>query len=112
MIAVLTSGLIAATATAYSPCSSGATMADGTHTRWGSVANNQLPLGTRIRLARPVHGRRVFTVRDRGGMRGWNAVDIFMPDCRAAVRYGRRAIRFWVLHGHRTTHRKGQASST
>jgi 3D (Asp-Asp-Asp) domain-containing protein len=97
VIALASAAAIWATATAYSPCSSGHVMADGTATRWGSVANNQLPLGTRIRFARPVHGRRTFTVRDRGGMRGWGAVDIFMGDCRAAVRYGRRRVRYRVL---------------
>jgi 3D (Asp-Asp-Asp) domain-containing protein len=75
-------------------------MANGKSTSWGSVANNELRLGTRIRFAHPIHGRRTFTVRDRGGMRGWMAVDIWMADCRAAVEFGRRRVRYRVLGGH------------
>jgi 3D (Asp-Asp-Asp) domain-containing protein len=88
--------LTPASSTAYSPCSSGSIMADGTPTRWGSVASNRLPLHTRIRLQRPVHGRRLFTVRDRGAM-AWNVIDIWMPSCRAAIDYGRRRIRYRVV---------------
>ena len=87
--------LVVATSTAYSPCSSGSVMADGSHVRWGSVAQNGLRLGTRIRLTRPVHGRRVFTVRDRIGH--GTQLDIFMPSCRAAVLYGRRRVVYRVL---------------
>jgi 3D (Asp-Asp-Asp) domain-containing protein len=93
----LAASLIVATSTGYSPCSSGTPMANGEHTRWGSVAVNGLRLGTRIRLTRPVHGRRRFTVRDRGGMPSPMAVDIFFPSCGAAVRYGRRTVRYRVL---------------
>jgi 3D (Asp-Asp-Asp) domain-containing protein len=96
VIALLTTSLIAATSTAYSSCSSGAIMADGSHTRWGSVAQNTLRLGTRIRLTHPVHGRREFTVRDRIG--SGTQLDIWMSSCSAAVRYGRRRVTFRVLH--------------
>lgn len=99
MIALAAAALITASSTAYSPCSSGTVMANGHRTHWGAVANNHLRLGTRIRFTRPIHGRRVFTVEDRGGMRGWMAVDVFMRDCRAAIRYGRRPARFRVLAG-------------
>jgi 3D (Asp-Asp-Asp) domain-containing protein len=90
--------LLTASSTAYSPCSSGAVMADGTRTRFGSVASNDLPLHTRIRFTRPVHGRKTFTVRDTGGM-GHGVIDIWMADCRAAINYGRRRVRFRVV-GH------------
>lgn len=91
--------LIVASATAYSPCSSGTRMADGTATRFGSVAVNGLPLHTRIRLTHPIEGRRTFVVRDRGGMRGRMDVDVWLASCRAAVVFGRRRVAYRVLHG-------------
>jgi 3D (Asp-Asp-Asp) domain-containing protein len=84
-----------ASSTAYSPCSSGSTMADGTRTRWGSVASNWHALGTRIRLTRPILGRRLFIVRDRIGH--GTQLDIWMPSCSGAVRYGRRAVSYVVV---------------
>ena len=52
--------------TAY--CFTG-TMADGSTTRFGSVALNALPLGETIRTEQPrsIRGRRYFHVRDRYG---------------------------------------------
>lgn len=97
MIALAAAAVIAAPVTAYSPCSSGSVMANGHRTSWGSVAVNGLRLGTRIRFARPVHGRRVFTVRDRGGMPSPWAVDVWMADCRAAVRFGRHVRRYRIV---------------
>lgn len=80
--------------TAYSPCSSGTIMANGQHTHWGAVANNFLPLGTRIRMDHRVRGRRWFTVEDRIGH--GSQLDIFMPSCAAAIQWGRRQIGFTV----------------
>lgn len=98
MIALLAkAAVITASVTAYSPCSSGAVMASGQHTYWGAVAVNGLRLGTRIRFRRPVHGRRGFVVRDRGGMRGRMDVDVFMPNCRAAVQFGRHQRAYVVI---------------
>jgi len=89
--------------TAYSPCSSGSMMANGRHVRWGAVANNMLPLGTRIRLDRPISAhrpdgrlvhRRWFTVADRIG---WGTeLDVWMPSCADAVAYGSRTVGFRV----------------
>lgn len=47
----------------------GGRMADGSFTRFGSVAMNMLPLGETIKLERPrsIRGRRWFHVRDRIG---------------------------------------------
>lgn len=47
----------------------GGRMADGSWTRFGSVAMNMLPLGETIKLERPrsIRGRRFFHVRDRIG---------------------------------------------
>lgn len=97
MIALAAAAAIAAPVTAYSPCSSGSVMANGQRTSWGSGAVNGLRLGTRIRFAHPVLGRRVFVVRDRGGMASPWAVDVWMADCRAAVRFGRHTRRYRVV---------------
>lgn len=97
MIALLAAATITATSTAYSPCSSGSIMSDGTRTRFGSVASNWHPLHTRIRLSRPVLGRRVFVVRDRIGDPRSSQLDIWMSSCSAAIRYGRRQVKYRVI---------------
>lgn len=85
--------------TAYSPCSAGQFMADGSHVRFGSVAMNALPLGTRITLRPGMYGRRRFTVRDRYG---WGTqLDIWTPSCSDASRYGHRPQRVRVGWFHR-----------
>ena len=94
-VAHMAARTITAESTAYTPCSSGTVMADGTRVRWGSVASNWHPLGTRIRLTRRVNGRRVFTVRDRIG--SGSQLDFFMPSCQAGIRYGRRVVRYRVM---------------
>lgn len=90
--------------TAYSLCSSGSTMANGHHVRWGAVAINFLALGTRIRMDRPVVAhradgklvrRRSFTVADRIGY--GTELDIWMPSCSDAAGYGRRTVGFRVV---------------
>ena len=86
--------LYSASSTAYSPCSSGSTMADGTPTYWGAVASNRHPLGTLIRTRRPIHGKRWFRIRDRIGY--GSDLDVFMPSCGDAIRYGRRTVRYRV----------------
>jgi 3D (Asp-Asp-Asp) domain-containing protein len=69
--------------------------ASGQSTRSGIVANNFLPLGTRILLDRPAFGRRVYIVLDRIG---WGSqLDIFNPSEAACVQYGRRTVGFRVL---------------
>lgn len=90
--------------TAYSLCSSGSTMANGRHVRWGAVANNFLALGTRIRFDRPIVAhrsdgrlvaRRYFTVADRIGY--GTQLDVWMPVCADAIAYGRRLATFRVV---------------
>jgi 3D (Asp-Asp-Asp) domain-containing protein len=76
-------------------------MADGSHVRFGSVAMNALPLGTRITLRPGMYGRTRFTVRDRYGY--GTQLDIWTPSCWDALRYGHRLQRvrvgWWHLHG-------------
>jgi 3D (Asp-Asp-Asp) domain-containing protein len=100
VIAVLATAVFAASSTSYSPCSSGSVMADGTRTRFGSVASNRHPLGTRIRLIGVrFHGRRTFTVRDRIG--SGSELDFWTASCAAARRWGRRRVRYRVIGGPR-----------
>lgn len=92
MTAVLAAVLLASTN--YSPCSSGTIMADGTPVRFGSVAMNTLPLGTRVYLRPGLYGRHRFVVRDRIG---WGSqLDIWNPSCAGAIAYGRRTQRLTV----------------
>jgi 3D (Asp-Asp-Asp) domain-containing protein len=84
--------MFAVDATAY--CLNGA-MANGNTVHVGAVASNNHPLGTRIRLARRVMGRRYFRVEDRIG---WGTqLDIWMPSCGMAMAFGRRMVRYAVV---------------
>jgi 3D (Asp-Asp-Asp) domain-containing protein len=73
--------------TAY--CLTG-TMADGTHTRTGSLAHNGYPLGTRLWIRPSPTGRRRWTVRDRIGH--GTQLDFWLPSCDTAITWGRRHV--------------------
>lgn len=77
------------------------TTADGSHTRPGVVAADPaiLPLGTRIRISGAGRYSGVYTVSDTGPAVHGREIDIFMPDVRAARRFGRRRVRVEVLGG-------------
>lgn len=84
-----------AESTAYSPCSAGTIMADGTHVRPGSVAMNTLPLGTRIYVpAGGPDGLKKYTVRDRIG--AYSQLDFWVADCGLAIQWGRRYVEYFV----------------
>jgi 3D (Asp-Asp-Asp) domain-containing protein len=73
-------------------------MADGTRTRLRSVANNFLPLGSKIKITSKhpgPYGLRIFYVRDRIGH--GSQLDFWVPSCRYGINWGRRTIRFKVL---------------
>jgi 3D (Asp-Asp-Asp) domain-containing protein len=78
---------------------SGTRMADGRTVYWGAAASNTLPMHTLIRLTRPIHGRRYFRIRDRGGpvMR----LDLWMPSCSWAWAFGRRTVRYRIVRHRR-----------
>lgn len=61
----------------------------------GEVANNTLPLGTRIRLDSPAFGRRHFVVLDRIGE--GSELDIYGPSEAACLAYGRQTRGFSVI---------------
>jgi 3D (Asp-Asp-Asp) domain-containing protein len=91
-----TSAIVTAVSTSYCPGSSGTTMADGTPVRFGSVAQNTLPLGTRIRLiGQSFMGARDFVVRDRIG--SGSQLDFWAPSCSESISWGRRTVRFVVV---------------
>ena len=84
-------------ATAY--CTKGTTRA-GTHTRRGIVAADPrvLPLGSVVRVkGLPRRHNGIYTVTDTGREVKGREIDIFMPDCTAAERFGRQAAEIHVL---------------
>src|SRR5262245_54016145 len=88
---------LAVTATAY--CQ-GTTTATGTKVRRGIVAADPvvLPLGSVIHVRGLVGGfDGVYTVADTGPKVRGRSIDIYMADCRAAVRFGRQQARVTVL---------------
>lgn len=94
---VVTSRTFPAAVTAY--CISGETRS-GTKTRSGIVAADPrvLPLGSVIHV-RGLSRRydRTYTVTDTGAAVKGRHIDIFIPDCTAAKRFGRRTARVHVL---------------
>lgn len=66
------------------------TMADGSYTRNGSVANNQYRLGTKLTISPSPTGRRFFVVRDRIGY--GSQLDFWVPSCGQARQWGRRSV--------------------
>ena len=82
-------------ATAY--CLKGRT-ASGTGVRRGIVAADRrvLPLGTRIQISAGAYSG-TYTVADTGGAVKGNILDIWMPSCAEANRFGRRSITVSVL---------------
>jgi len=83
-------------ATAY--CNRGTTRS-GVRTRGGIVAADprRLPIGTTVQIVErgiPYAGR--YTVMDTGSAVKGRALDIFMPSCERARRFGRRVVQVRV----------------
>jgi 3D (Asp-Asp-Asp) domain-containing protein len=71
--------------------------AAGTQVRQGVVANNLLPLGTRVRLPE-LYGERVFVVEDRMNRRkGIYQIDIWFPSYWEAKNFGAKKTYVEVL---------------
>jgi 3D (Asp-Asp-Asp) domain-containing protein len=83
-------------ATAY--CT-GTTTATGVSVRRGFVAADPavLPLGSVIRVQQSGRYDGVYTVMDTGPKVQGRHVDLFMEDCAAAKRFGRRAVRVLLV---------------
>lgn len=65
--------------------------ASGTHVRFGVVASNMFPIGTRIKIP-AMYGDQIFTVEDRMNKRYFKNVDIWMDDLAEAKHFGRRNV--------------------
>src|SRR5262245_36156453 len=83
------------TATAY--CDKGTTRS-GTRARTGIVAAdpNVLPIGTVLRILDGPHAG-VYTVMDTGKAVKGRRIDIFMPNCERADRFGERSVRVRLI---------------
>jgi 3D (Asp-Asp-Asp) domain-containing protein len=84
-------------ATAY--CDGGPTRS-GIRARRGVVAADvrRFPLGTRLRVIAPGHPYDgVYTVLDTGSAIKGRDLDIFMPSCTRAKRFGKRPVQVRVL---------------
>jgi 3D (Asp-Asp-Asp) domain-containing protein len=82
-------------ATAY--CQTGTTQS-GTRARTGIVAAdpNVLPVGTVLRLLDSAYSG-IYTVLDTGSAVKGRHIDIFIPDCTAAQKFGARSVRVQVI---------------
>ena len=85
------SRVVRMTGTAY--CLRGRT-ADGDHTRRGIIAADPrvLPMGTRVWIDTSGRRARTYEVTDKGRSVKGRKIDIFMPSCHDAKRFGRRCI--------------------
>jgi len=84
------------TATAY--CQEGKTKS-GAPARSGIVAADPrvLPVGSVIRIDVPKAYAGVYTVMDTGAAVNGRRLDVFIPDCAHAKRFGRQSMRVRVL---------------
>lgn len=88
------------TATAY--CAGGLT-ASGVPVARGMVAADPavLPLGTVIRINGAASYDGTYRVLDTGALVRSRRVDVYIPDCAEARRFGRRSVHVTVLRGPR-----------
>ena len=71
------------------------TTASGKRCRWGTVAANFLPFGTKLKIEG--FGDTVFVVEDRMAKRFSRTIDIWFPHYNSAIKFGRRDIRYWIV---------------
>jgi 3D (Asp-Asp-Asp) domain-containing protein len=96
------------TATAY--CDRGPTKS-GVQAQRGVAAADlrRFPVGTRVRViapGQPYAG--TYTVLDSGSEIKGRDLDIFMPSCRAAKRFGKRPVRVRVLENGKNRGDRGE----
>jgi 3D (Asp-Asp-Asp) domain-containing protein len=84
-------------ATAY--CDGGATKSGVPAQRGVAAADvRRLPIGTRVRVVAPGQPYAgVYTVLDTGSKIKGRDLDIFMPSCRAAKRFGKRPVNVRIV---------------
>jgi peptidoglycan lytic transglycosylase len=88
--------MMSLTATAY--CRHGQT-ASGAHATSGIVAADPrvLPVGSILRIDAPKPYAGIYSVMDTGSRIKGREIDIFVPDCARAMRFGRRLVNVRVL---------------
>ncbi|MFH1617178.1 MAG: 3D domain-containing protein [Candidatus Margulisiibacteriota bacterium] len=69
--------------------------ASGTRCRWGVVAANHLPIGTKIKIEG--FGDKIFIVEDRMNKRYHRKIDIWMPSYKQAMQFGSRKIKYYII---------------
>jgi len=95
------------TATAY--CDRGPTKS-GVRAQRGVAAADlrRFPVGTRLRVVAPGQPYAgTYTVLDSGSAIKGRDLDIFMPNCRAAKRFGKRAVQVRILEGRKNRGDRG-----
>jgi 3D (Asp-Asp-Asp) domain-containing protein len=86
------------TATAY--CT-GTKTATGSRPNEATIAAdpNVLPMGSKVRLSGlQKRYNRVYIVADTGGSIRGRRIDLYMPDCREAIAFGRRSVSVSLIH--------------
>lgn len=84
------------TATAY--CQKGKT-ASGVHAHSGIIAADPglLPIGSLVSITEPSRYAGTYTVMDTGAAVRGHRIDIFMPSCASARKFGRHVLRLTVV---------------
>jgi 3D (Asp-Asp-Asp) domain-containing protein len=62
--------------------------------RWGFIAMDKVPFGTKVYIP---FFKKVFVVEDRGGAIRGNRIDIWMPDRKDAIKFGKKKLIVYVL---------------
>ena len=70
--------------------------ANGTVVRDGVVATNFLPFGTRVRFPE-LYGDKEFIVADRMNTRYFYRIDVWMPDRKDALKFGKKDVLVEIL---------------
>src|ERR1700753_1076067 len=93
-------GPLRMTATAY--CDHGPTKSGVKAQRGVAAADlRRFPIGTRLRVIGPKSYGGTYTVLDSGSAIRGRDLDIFMPSCGAARRFGKRRVQVLLLRGNR-----------
>ena len=72
------------------------TTASGTTVRWGTVATNSLPIGTKLRFPE-LYGEKIFVVEDRMHSRFQKRLDIWFSELGHAKRFGLRTLKVEII---------------
>ena len=96
------SGMVEVWATAYTSCyeecdDTPFITASGDRVFWGGVAmDKKYEFGTKVYIP---YFQKVFVVLDRGSAIKGNRIDIWMPDKKSAIEFGKRKLEIYILGG-------------